>query len=770
MEPRQTITIEYTAVVLNVGSNQSGTTLTNDATFVSGTGEVQTSAPALNVVAPRLKVFKSASPLVGDAGGSPITFTIVLSHDVTSTTDAFDVLLGDHVPAGLEVVPGTLLSSAGLSPTTLGVTGSLITATFDDFPLGSTSTIQFQATIDPSTKPGDVILNDAAALYTSLPGSMIVPISPYNPVSTERTGIPINPGGFVNSFSTGSIARVTELSDSLAGTVFLDHNDDGLINGADSGDPGRLRHPHRQRHPRQQCLDDDDHRRVRQLSVRRPPPRKLRHHRDAARRLRQWDQHHRVAGRHRRTTPGRRPLVDRPAGRRLHRRRRQQLRRAPPIFARGHSLRRQQRRRDPGDGRAGALGSYRHAHWSRRSGERRPCHDHRRVGVLLIPEPPPVAIPSPRRSRRASSTPSTPSARKGARSSPGDILTSIAIGQGVDGTANNFGERNASSLAGRVFLDLDNNGVFNGADSGLQGVVLTLTGADNLGNAVSMTTMTDAAGLYAFDNLRAGQYTISETQPAGYTSGINTIGSQGGLVVVPPADVLSAIMLPVGVSTDGVGNNFAERSPASLSGTVYWDANHNGRLDSPDFGIVGVKITLTGTDDLGNTIHLVTRTADDGTYRFASLQPGVYTLHETQPKRFRDYKDDVGTLGGTTTNDRFSAISAGFGARGISYNFGELKRPGCNLRNLAASVGNRVAADLRQDGKASRGLCRETPQGGVEPGPGCRPPRCFRFASRSARLRPSPAAGDERASSGVINRASHRVDLRGVPNFTTPPL
>src|SRR5260221_2122291 len=41
---------------------------------------------------------------------------------------------------------------------------------------------------------------------------------------------------------------------------------------------------------------------------------------------------------------------------------------------------------------------------------------------------------------------------------------------------------------------------------------------------------------------------------------------------------------------------------------------------------------------------------------FTNLRPGTYTLTETQPAGFLDGKDMIGTPGGTTANDVFSAI------------------------------------------------------------------------------------------------------------------
>ncbi len=112
------------------------------------------------------------------------------------------------------------------------------------------------------------------------------------------------------------------------------------------------------------------------------------------------------------------------------------------------------------------------------------------------------------------------------------------------------------SLAGKVYLDANYTGRFDEGDSGLAGVFVTLTGIDDRGRTVSLTTVTDAAGNYSFSRLRPGQYTLTETQPANYADGAETLGSLGGCLGVD--DVISLITLKA--NDKGVGYNFGELS------------------------------------------------------------------------------------------------------------------------------------------------------------------------------------------------------------------
>ncbi|MEN8238117.1 MAG: FG-GAP-like repeat-containing protein [Actinomycetota bacterium] len=68
-------------------------------------------------------------------------------------------------------------------------------------------------------------------------------------------------------------------------------------------------------------------------------------------------------------------------------------------------------------------------------------------------------------------------------------------------------------VEGRVFEDLDGNGVEDGADAGLAGVAVTVTDQGGVGHAV----VTDASGDYVITQLPLGDADIVYTTPLGYT-------------------------------------------------------------------------------------------------------------------------------------------------------------------------------------------------------------------------------------------------------------
>ena len=232
---------------------------------------------------------------------------------------------------------------------------------------------------------------------------------------------------------------------------------------------------------------------------------------------------------------------------------------------------------------------------------------------------------------------------------------------------NDFGELQPSSLSGYVYGDIGqggfNDGIKQAGESGIAGATVSLDGTDATG-AIHLTTTTDGNGFYQFTNLRPGTYSITETQPAGWIDGKDTIGTPGGSTA---NDQFSTINLPPGFS--GTNNNFGEIHLGQLSGTVYYDGSaggyNNGVQDAGEPGISGVTVQLSGTDSAGNPVTQSTTTDSTGHYQFTNLPPGTYKIVETQPTAYLDGKDTLGSLGGQQTNDQFAniAMPAG-GSRG----------------------------------------------------------------------------------------------------------
>ncbi|MCA9261648.1 MAG: hypothetical protein KDA61_20665, partial [Planctomycetales bacterium] len=212
----ETITIEYRAVVLNDATADRGDTLTNLATVTWSGGVAVASATNLTVVEPTLAVAKSIVPASGQAS-DVFTVTLTLSHATGSNADAFNVTLSDPLPAGL-LFDNSLTNSSGLAPSSLSATGNTVTATFNQFAVGQTSQIQFNARLATTVSPGQTLSNVANAAWTSLPGDVTTPQSSA-PDSTERTGATSDPGGAANDYRANGSSSVSVINPSVAKSV-----------------------------------------------------------------------------------------------------------------------------------------------------------------------------------------------------------------------------------------------------------------------------------------------------------------------------------------------------------------------------------------------------------------------------------------------------------------------------------------------------------------------------------------------------------------------
>ena len=212
--PIETITIVYRAIVLNVLSNQAGTTLTNSAVFkYNGTALAPVAAPPVTLIKPDVPVTKTVNPSAGQAGDL-VTYTVELKN-APGTPDAFNVQLSDPLPTtdigGLAITGVTGTGSCTTAGNFTISAGVLQTVAPFDMLAASVCDIVITLTgnINPSVAPGQVIVNTATDTFYSLPSAApTTPLSPYNPNSTVRTGAD-GPGAGLNNYSDKDTRNIT---------------------------------------------------------------------------------------------------------------------------------------------------------------------------------------------------------------------------------------------------------------------------------------------------------------------------------------------------------------------------------------------------------------------------------------------------------------------------------------------------------------------------------------------------------------------------------
>lgn len=191
--------------------------------------------------------------------------------------------------------------------------------------------------------------------------------------------------------------------------------------------------------------------------------------------------------------------------------------------------------------------------------------------------------------------------------------TSAAAGLGRSGT---FG--------GKVFEDLNNDGIMDENDPGVAGVVLKLQGTKT---KKTFELISDDTGVYQFVGLPDDRYLFSATLPEGmlYARYSKTGGDLrsvfSGSVVTREFTIKNAEQLTdknVGVVQNGV-----------MTGTAFLDLNYNGYYDEGEPGYAGVTveaIKVSNSESMGKTV-----TGEDGSFRLEGLRGGEYRMRAILP-------------------------------------------------------------------------------------------------------------------------------------------
>jgi hypothetical protein len=244
----------------------------------------------------------------------------------------------------------------------------------------------------------------------------------------------------------------------------------------------------------------------------------------------------------------------------------------------------------------------------------------------------------------------------------------ISLTSGQSGVQYDFCLQQPVSVAGTVRVPPLGDCTTDPTAPGLGGVTIQLL--DGQGNVLQSTT-TAADGTYRFSNLHAGTYTVHELLPAGYYTVDADMGTVNGLSDGTTVDSQTTVNIVLTSGQNGIQYDFCLQQPVSVSGTVRVPPVGNCTTDPTAPGLGGVTIQLL--DGQGNVLQTTT-TAPDGTYHFANLRAGTYTIHELLPSGYFAVDADLGTVNsaadGTTVDLQTTGnIVLTSGQNGIQYDF-----------------------------------------------------------------------------------------------------
>ncbi|QOV89027.1 SdrD B-like domain-containing protein [Humisphaera borealis] len=249
----------------------------------------------------------------------------------------------------------------------------------------------------------------------------------------------------------------------------------------------------------------------------------------------------------------------------------------------------------------------------------------------------------------------------------------IVMTSGANVTSIRFGNRLTAvkQISGAKFQDTNGDGIRQAGEPGVASVTLYL---DVNGNGQrdngELSTLTDATGAYGFTNVTPGTYKVREAVPAGW---VQTTANPAAVNVTATGTV--------------VGGIFGDFQLGTIGGTKFQDTNGNAIRDSGEPGLAGVTIFIdSNLNGALNTGERYTKSDGNGTFSFANVGPGRYSIREVKPN------------GWTQTTANPAAILMTSGASILSVRFGN--KP-VAVRQVSGIKFNDYNGDgIRQSGEA----------------------------------------------------------------------
>ena len=252
---------------------------------------------------------------------------------------------------------------------------------------------------------------------------------------------------------------------------------------------------------------------------------------------------------------------------------------------------------------------------------------------------------------------------------PPDNVIKIVINPGESDKGNNFVDTALGNVSGQVKEDVDNNDT---GDDPLVGVLITLQDANG---QPLRTTLTDSNGFYAFVDVPDGVYFVIETNPSG---GFTDVGDVDG-------GNPNNITVSLTQGTGSTGNDFVDERPGSISGSVSDD-------DAKPLASVSLQLK-----SVNGTVLATTVTDSNGTYVFAGVPPGNYSVVETNPDDYPKDISDYDTVN-DTVSDSFDSDTTVDNIVGVTLRPGEVDSGNdfadSNKGSITGTVTNEVGAPL----------------------------------------------------------------------------
>jgi hypothetical protein len=263
-------------------------------------------------------------------------------------------------------------------------------------------------------------------------------------------------------------------------------------------------------------------------------------------------------------------------------------------------------------------------------------------------------------------------------------------------------------LIGRVFQDLNVNGLQDAGETGLSTVTVNLYQSSQVnngtitGNPVATAT-TDANGYYWIPITNSGSYVIKFNSPSNYLFSSQNQGSNDKV----DSDANTTTGLTAAFTyTAGAQNSLGGVTgsidaglyqKATIGDRVFLDSNANGLQDAGETGLSGITVQLL---DSNSTVVATTTTDTSGLYNF-NVNPGSYKIKVITPTNSNPYLFSPQDQGGNDSTD--SDVNASGLSTAFTLTSGQTNNTIDAGLYQKATIGDRVFLDSNANGLQDAG-------------------------------------------------------------------
>lgn len=250
----------------------------------------------------------------------------------------------------------------------------------------------------------------------------------------------------------------------------------------------------------------------------------------------------------------------------------------------------------------------------------------------------------------------------------------ITLNSGQTNSNTDCGQYEKGSISDYVWIDIDNDGIQDGGESGYDGMTVTLYQSD--GSTVISTFVTIGGGLYGFDDVHPGTYVIGFALPANYNfspqdaggddaldSDANTTTGKTASIVLTSGENDTSVDAGINQLIDLDINKVVDNATPNVNDNVVFTIT----LENTDATLTATNINITDniTSDFTYQSHIesggTTYTEATDTWVIPTLGPGVSVTLAITVKVLAS-GDNTASLTSFDQVDPISANNSGYAA------------------------------------------------------------------------------------------------------------